>query len=109
MSHGIQNDSSATHTDCVERLFLLAYAHQIETAPTILEAREGEVVLLALPAGQRLENCLLALVDIGFIISFVQLEGTTSATGESVYVILRSRPTATPAGGTAEIGCAPAD
>jgi hypothetical protein len=97
---------------------LLEAAEQVALAPTVLEAREGEVILLTLPPssscsqaaiGWTHKACLRELVDTALIISFAPLEGMTSATGDYAYVVLRPRSSAASAGGSPEVGCAPTD
>ena len=122
MTQGIQDHnrdvplSLATFRDQV----FLALVANVAAAPTVLEAREGEVVLLSIPItvnegspiGDALRHviwdCLYDLAVTGSILSHTPI-GVTTATGDYVYVVLRPRPTAAPAGSSAEIGCAPTD
>jgi hypothetical protein len=136
MSQSLQDDSPVTHSTTsvgllasadyfaangkspFYRYSLLEAAEQVASAPTVLEAREGEVILLTLPPssscsqaaiGWTHKACLRELVDTALIISFAPLEGMTSATGDYAYVVLRPRSSAASAGGSTEVGCAPTD
>jgi hypothetical protein len=119
MSQSLQDDSSVTHSTTSGLVATLVEAcEQVASAPTVLEAREGEVILLTLPPSSRYSEaaigwthkaCLRELVDTALIISFAPLEGMTSATGDYAYVVLRPRPSAASAGGGTEVGCAPTD
>jgi len=97
---------------------LLEAAEQVASAPTVLEAKEGEVILLTLPpstdcdeaAARELHSaCLHDLVVAASIIAFAPLKGIICATGDYAYVVLRPRSSASPAAGETEVGCARID
>jgi hypothetical protein len=127
MSQSLQDDSPVTHSTTSLGLLanggspfyvILEAAEQVASAPTVLEAREGEVILLTLPSSTDCDEaavrelhsaCLRDLVVAASIIAFAPLQGIICATGDYAYVVLRPRSSAASAGGGTEVGCAPTD